>query len=211
MIKIMFVLTAFIFLINLPGFGLEPLLDDNGIPFTEKVVGENNFRILGFVAGGTHDISEVIKSMGRVDVYSSDDDVVQEICYYSPKDNTVIKFVFYFGTLIAFKLMVKETEHANLVKCSKCDIISKNVATNSDLKLGITKKQLKNILGNPAAEKNEKLIYRNVWKIKKADPIVNSLNLDETIESWFVITTIDALFVKSRLVCLEVSRGIEAY
>src|ERR1700730_2196148 len=107
------------------------------------------------------------------------------ICFVSPTDGTVLTFgtngMGGFVDLVEFAIWSPEAKFPNVSACSHSKLVSRDLSTTSGIKLGLSVKQLSNIVGKRAATQRAEVHYQ-LWcrqrmtpdEIKRFDPTNNS-------------------------------------
>jgi hypothetical protein len=86
-------------------------------------------------------------------------DGVSQLCYVSDRDETLIIFTTENSQCTGVKLMSQKMKFYKWHFCEKSSPVSKHLATGSGIKLGMSKNQLKAILGPPESDSNSLLNY----------------------------------------------------
>ena len=172
----------------------------------DKTPYQSHFTILGLVIGdGT---SEDIFSRLGPTIPIKDD--VNQLCYVSDKDETLIIFTTESSQCTGFKMMSQKMKFYKWHFCEKSPLVSKGLATVSGIKLGISKSRLKAILGTPRNESDKNLDYVYEWQ-QKQDPAETKSDLQgsrEAIDGPYrmVKATIRAQFSDDRLISFDLSK-----
>jgi len=145
--------------------------------------------------------------------------VLLMICYGSnhPGDNTKVLFGIDDDDyqIVSFHLLSSDFKLKGSKKCYKSSLVSKTIATDSGLKLGMSQEQVKTMLGAPSKEETNRLIYDYQIKKQYTEKELAERYRDSppeaklTCEYYYDYGWIDAKFVKSLLVSLEVIKGGE--
>jgi hypothetical protein len=125
----------------------------------DKTPNQSHITILGLVIGDctTQDIYS--KFGPTIPIY----DDVNQLCYISDKDETLIIFTIENSQCTGFKMMSQKMKFYKWHFCEKSSQVSKHLATESGIKLGMSKSGLKAILGAPRNESDEILNYVYKW------------------------------------------------
>ena len=134
---------------------------------------EQQLTILGLTLG-KHTLWDVRNKVGEADLiphaehkkaHSPED----KICYVSAqKDDETVLIFNANGTLSSFCLEPKRNTSTDRKLCTKTALVSKGLATGNGLKSGLTKDQVKKILGLPVKEEAGTFIY--TYKVKEKIP-----------------------------------------
>ena len=132
----------------------------------DNTLDKSNLTILGLVVGNCASL-DVYSKLGPSIPFKDDakPDVTQ-VCYVSNQDETLILFSFENSQCSRFRLMAPKNKFHKWHFCEKSPLVSKHLATESGLKLGISKSRMKAILGDPKHESDETLDYVYEWKQK---------------------------------------------
>lgn len=118
------------------------------------------------------------------------------VCYVSDKDETLILFSFENSQCSGVRLLSQKKKFYKWHFCETSPPVSRHLATDSGIKLGISKSRLKTILGAPHSESDESLIYVYEWRLER--------NTDEVTDRT-VTAAITAEFSNTRLISFDVS------
>ena len=132
----------------------------------DKTPDESNFRILGLFIGdcAPQDVySKLGPGIAFKDTAEADE---TQVCYVSDKDETLILFSFENFQCSRFRLLSQKKRFYKWHFCEKTPLISKHLTTASGIKLGMSKSELKAILGAPHRESDENMSYAYEWKQK---------------------------------------------
>lgn len=134
---------------------------------------EQQLTLLGLTLG-KHTLRDVRTKVGDADLiprteYKEAHLPEEKICYVSAQkdDETAITFNAN-GTLSSFCLESKRSTSTNRKLCAKSALVSKDLATGNGLKSGLTKDQVKKLLGLPVKEEAGTFIYS--YKVKEKIP-----------------------------------------
>ena len=126
---------------------------------TDKALDESNFGILGLIIGdcAPRDVySKFGPGIAFKDAAQAD---VSQVCYISDRDETLILFSTKSSKCTGFKMMSQKKRFYKWHFCEKSSLVSKHLTTGSGIKLGMSRNQLKAILGPPERESNSLLNY----------------------------------------------------
>ena len=134
----------------------------------EKEISAENYTILGLVVGESSWL-DVQAKLGYALAFGDDNDPeVQQICFISDRDETLVLLKFKLHQFIQFRLQSNKNQFYKWHFCTKSRLISKYTATASGLKLKMSKNDIKAILGPPTEESAGRLKYERKKQIKKA-------------------------------------------
>src|SRR2546429_7490493 len=130
----------------------EPLCDQQKTKRVE--ITDADATILGFAIGNAS-VKDVQAKLGsaKIERVSREEESDTAMCYVSPVDGTVL--VFYSGAMGGWKditwfaIWSREAPYPNPSQCASSPLISQNLATDSGLRLGLTKNELEGIAGRP--------------------------------------------------------------
>jgi hypothetical protein len=180
---------------------------------------EADATILGLSIGRSS-LEDVQEKFGRAEIerVSREEESDVSVCYISPIDQTIL--VFYSGAMGGWKdvtwfaIWSREAAFPHASQCASSTLVSQSVATDSGLRVGLTKKEVAGIAGRPTkigptsskyeglclqkmTEEQIKGFKANNWDVTK-DPYLDRM-------SW-----IDVRYVNSIAARLEIGR-IESY
>ena len=159
-----------------------------------KEIDAASYTILGLVIGQSawHDVQS---KFGFTLAFGDDNDPeAQQMCFVSDRDETLFLLKFKHNQLIQFQLQLNKNQFYKWHFCTKSPLVSKYTATASGIKLGMSKNDIKAILGPPAAESNNRLKYTSKIQLKKTTPQRTAM------------IDIQANFGDDKLVSLEILR-----
>jgi hypothetical protein len=187
------------------------------LPTRSEKIDDSHFTIMGFTIGKSM-VEDIRKKLGMADVFSRTESGSDYICYISKSDKTVLILGFSLDYLSEFMLLSDGAAFKERDQCAETTLVTKNLHTESGIKLGMAKRQLKKLLGKPVLESKKKLLYRNDWKVKLTDAEIDRITKLSSPEGadairknpyWYVTAHIDANFFDSKLVELKISKGEE--
>ena len=132
----------------------------------DKTLDESNFRILGLFIGdcAPQDVySKLGPGISFKDEANAD---LTQVCYVSDKDETLILFSFENFQCSRIRLLSQKKKFYKWHFCEKSPLVSRHLATESGIKLGASKSELKAILGAPHSESDKNLTCAYEWKQK---------------------------------------------
>ena len=163
---------------------------------TDKALDESNFGILGLIIGdcAPRDVySKFGPGIAFKDAAQAD---VSQVCYISDRDETLIVFSFENSQCSGVRLRSQKKKFYKWHFCETSPLVSRQLATDSGIKLGISKSRLKTILGAPPSESDESLIYVYEWRLKRNTNEVT----DRTVKA-----AVTAEFSNAKLISFDVS------
>jgi len=154
---------------------------------------ESNFKILGLIIGDCAP-RDVYSKFGPGIVFKDSAEKEEtQVCYVSDKDEL---FSFENSQCSGVRLLSQKKKFYKWHFCETSPLVSRHLATDSGIKLGISKSRLKPILGAPPSESDESLIYVYEWRLKRNTNEVT----DRTVKA-----AITAEFSNTRLISFDVS------
>lgn len=171
-----------------------------------------DLRIAG-VTLGKDTFEDVQLKLGASKIFraSSAESAASVICYVSARHDDHTKLMFESGsaggwsTVTGFQITSKgkfkvDVEWLNPDNCAKSSLISAQIHTPGGLRLGITRSQLRHILGKPSKVEKDEYIDEYIYdsltnkKVKQSGKMIGVL----------VEKAVEALFVKEKLVRIRV-------
>lgn len=130
----------------------EPDCDEKSMKRTE--IADADATIMEFAIGRTS-LKDVQAKLGKAAVtrVSRNEESDESICYVSPADGTVV--IFYTGAMGGWEEVTwfaswsREAGFAGVSQCTPSTVVSRNVATPSGLRLGMTREEFERIAGHP--------------------------------------------------------------
>lgn len=160
---------------------------------------EAHLTLLGFTLG-KHTVQNVEGLLGKPKEYVGVDQHGKDVCYVSESKGDNTRVIFGTGMmgdwedLLNFQLIAGHVNFKESKKCKRSPLVSKNVATASGLKLGMSQELVKTILGSPTKENKERLLFE--YDTHKQTTIGGQTTC-LSVGSW-----IEATFSRSRLTAL---------
>ena len=143
-------------------------------PSTHRIrrIGSRDNRVLLDIELDKNSFEDVIAVLGKSSIYQYED--ANAICYRSSSaDPTVVQFEA--GSAGAWKYPTVFTVSVGPIKgvpprtCSRSRRVSRDVATASGLRLGLTEKEIEDILGKPTERHSSSLVYTSLGHRKMTD------------------------------------------
>ena len=121
----------------------------------DKTPSQSNFTIVGLDIGDCT-VQDIYSKLGPTIPVRDD---ANQLCYVSDRDETLILFSLENSKCTGFKMMLQKKRFYKWHFCDKSSLVSKHLTAGSDIKLGMSRNQLKAILGPPESESNSLLNY----------------------------------------------------
>ncbi|HET7208762.1 MAG TPA: hypothetical protein VFI95_19450 [Terriglobales bacterium] len=198
--------------------GQEPLCKQEGTARAD--ITDADATILGFTIAHAS-LEDVQAKLGSTELrrVSKDEESDVSICYVSPADRTIL--VFYSGAMGGWKditwfaLWSREAMYPHSSECASSSLVSRNLATVSGLRLGLTKKELEKIAGRPTKDGTRSVKYDYVCRSKMtADEVKGMKDVngwDATSDPYFDrMSWIEVLYAHGAASRLDIGR-IESY
>ncbi len=97
----------------------------------------------------------------------------------------------------------------------KSHLVSKKIVTDGGLRLGLSKGELKSILGKPTKEEGDNLLYLYNTKQAMTEQEIKEIRKDSQTKIpssqqedlyWYVESTIEAIFQENKLIAITISK-----
>jgi hypothetical protein len=175
--------------------------------------------ILGLSIGRSS-LEDVQEKFGRAEIkrVSGEEESDVSVCYISPIDQTIL--VFYSGAMGAWKdvtwfaIWSHEAAFPHASQCASSILVSQSIATDSGLRLGLTKKEVAGIAGRPTKVGPTSSKYEYLCLQKMSEEQVkgfNANNWDVTKDPYLDrMSWIDVRYLNSTAARLDIGR-IESY
>jgi hypothetical protein len=128
----------------------------------DKTPNQSNFTILGLDIGDCT-VQDIYSMLGPTIPIK---DGVNQLCYVSDRDETLILFSTKSSKCTGFKMMSQKKRFYKWHFCEKSSLVSKHLTTESGIKLGMSKSSVKTTLGAPRNESGIYLDYVFKWQQK---------------------------------------------
>lgn len=151
----------------------EPILSTpmNSAPASTDT-NKANYTILGLVVGESRGY-QVHSKFGFALAFGDDHDPeARQLCLVSDRDESLLLLRLKHNRLIQLRLQSNKKHFYKWHFCSKSALVSKYTATDGGIRLGMSKTDLKSILGLPEEESNSRMKY--IWQ--KSTNKTNSRN-----------------------------------
>jgi hypothetical protein len=143
-------------------------------PSTDQArgVGNKGNRVLLNLELGKSSFEEVTAILGKTRYFQYED--ADAICYRSKTPDHVF-VLFASGVagehtyLTDFTISASSIRNVDSGKCAPSEQIARHLATLSGLRLGLSVKEIENILGKPSERHGNTLIYESVEPVKMTD------------------------------------------
>jgi hypothetical protein len=174
---------------------------------TRVQIADTDATILG-LAIGQESLKDVQATLGRAQIVrvSSDEESDVALCYESSADGTVL--IFYssamgaWQNIIRFALWSRNSEFSHRSQCTKSALVSRNIATESGLRLGLTTQETEAVAGRPTERGSSTLKYEYVCRQKMTDEQIRGF---KTANNWDV--TSDPYFDRMSWIKVNVSNS----
>jgi hypothetical protein len=184
-----------------------------------KHINESHITILGFTIG-EHSLKDIQSKLGNTNILRKEECSTIQICYSSNlnSDKTIVVFetdaMGGWDELTTIYIFSDKANFPNFKQCKKSELISKEIQTKSGLKLGINKKQLKGILGEPTNYIKDDLFYIYETKRKMTKEEIEGMSKqwpDVKDNPYFdEFSYIHAKFIDDKMTYLSISKS-ESY
>ena len=197
----------------------EPLCDQKDAKRVD--ITDADATILGLAIGHAS-LKDVQAKLGSANIerVSREEESDTAMCYVSPVDGTVL--VFYSGSMGGWKditwfaIWSREASYPHPSQCASSTLVSRNVATASGLRLGLSKNELEEIAGRPtkvgsAASAKYEYLCRRKMTGEEIKGFKDVNNWDVTSDPYFDrMSWIEVRYANSAASRLEIGR-IESY
>ena len=196
----------------------EPYCSENGARRVE--VAKADATILG-LAIGRSSLQDVQAKLGHSNLtrMSKDEESDVSVCYVSPTDGTVL--VFYSGVMGGgvditwFAVWSREAAFPHYSRCTSSRLVSRNLSTESGLRLGLTREKVDRIVGKPTKPGRTSTKYEYLCRSKMTDNEIKGFktanNWDVTSDPYFDrMSWIEVHYANSKASRIEVGE-IESY
>jgi hypothetical protein len=164
----------------------EPYCDDKDSGRVE--VADADTTILGLGIGRAS-LKDVQATLGKANIsrVSRDEESDVSVCYLSPADGTVI--VFYSGAMggwkeiTSFALWSREAAFPHDSQCTPSKLVSRSIATQSGLQLGLTIQEMERMAGKPGTSEPASAKYEYVCRRKMTETELKGF---KTANNWDV-------------------------
>jgi hypothetical protein len=143
----------------------------------------SNFRILGIELGYDHMFENVAAKLGttaeiiRGDASSSR----SQTCYTSAGHPGAAYLIFETGEVeLSLYLFAEGAPWDARDRCAKSDLVSPKLQTDSGLRLGQTRSEIRAILGKPSFSSSDRLIYWNMAQKKTPEESLKRFRKQDT-------------------------------
>jgi hypothetical protein len=191
----------------------EPYCDE---PSGKKVsITDADATILGLTIGraSLNDVQTKLGN-GKLARVSRDEESDVSVCYVSPIDSTVL--VFYSGAMGGWKditwfaLWTREAGFPHASQCTSSKLVSRNLSTQSGVRLELTNAALEQIVGKPTEHAPESVKYNYLCRRKMTEDEIKRFkdaNNWEARYPYFDRTSwIEAHYLNSTVARIEIGR-----
>jgi hypothetical protein len=176
-----------------------------------EILDDSHLTILGFTVG-KHSLLDVQGILGETGLLPRKEHAPDKICYVSDDDLDGTIVVFEAGPLggwqylTAFRVISNKTDFEHVDLCRKSTLVSKNIMTKSGIKLGMSRKELNSILGEPSKEIDNNFFYIYYFQRKMTDEEL--IYFGKNIQHLYidVFSTVQATFLDSELIEISFSK-----
>ncbi len=169
--------------------------------------------ILRLVIGDSpsHDI---YSKMGpAIPIRDTSEPSTTQLCYVSDRDETLVVFYSEFSRCARVRFLSQKRRFQKWHFCSASPLVSKDLATASGIRLGMSRHRLKAILGAPGSEAGAALNYSYEWqqKMYSAETEKTSKEAGDHENNRFqtIKATIQAEFSDAGLISFDVSQSLQ--
>ena len=138
------------------------------IPRSNKPIEEANFEIAGVLLG-ENQFTDLARKFGLADEIERGDAASgrHQICYRSAEGSRQVHLIFEFGEVEGiFYLFEGGPDWKGSEACLRSKMVSRDLATHSGLRLGLSRLGVEAILGKPDAVSGESIFYSREVKRK---------------------------------------------
>jgi hypothetical protein len=173
----------------------------------DRQLAKANMTILGLTIGDCTSL-DIYSKMGPGIPFRKDANPdISQVCYVSDKDDTLILFSFDDDQCVRFKLMLHKNKFYKWHFCERSPLVSKHLTTESGIKLGMSKRRLKAILGVSRNESRQYLKYDYEWqqKMSRVEIETTSQGTKNMMKDpfWTVNAAIQAEFSEAGLISFD--------
>ena len=127
-----------------------------------KETGKANYSVLGLVVGESTGY-EVHSKFGFALAFADDNDPeARQMCLVSDRDETLLRLRIKHNLLTGLHLQSRKKYFNRWHFCTKSILVSKYTVTDGGIRLGMSKPDLKSILGLPEEESKSRMKY--IWR-----------------------------------------------
>jgi hypothetical protein len=131
------------------------------------------------------------------------------ICYISPVDGTVLTFrtgpMGGFQFVTQFGLWSREANFPTSKACTPSQLVSRNVSTDTGIRLGLTTQELNRVAGKQPKLDSSHGTYHYLCRERMTDAEVTRMDATE-FPYWFVTSSLEAWLTASRATHVEVGK-----
>jgi hypothetical protein len=179
----------------------------------DKALDPSHRTILRLVIGdsASHDI---YSKMGpSIPIRDNSEPSATQLCYVSDRDDTLVVFYSEFSRCGRVRLLSQKKWFRKWHFCSVSPLVSRYLTTASGIKLGMSKRRLKAILGPPRSETDETLEYVYEWRqdINKTEieAAARQPQIDENNHQRTTKAAIRAVFSDVGLISFDLSQSFK--
>lgn len=189
------------------------------IRFQKREPGESNFQIAGITLDATrHDFSEIRAKFGEGTEVGRGDGASgrNQICYMSASGR--VHLIFEFGEVNSVVYLFEGGPTWNGSElCRSSKLVSEKTSTESGLRLGMERAQVKTILGDPNIATPNRLVYyfeyrkkntaETLAELRKRNPEMSEAEVGKSFEYADGEAYVEARFVSGKLQYLAISKS----
>lgn len=180
-----------------------------------------DITILGLTIGSTS-LKNVREKLGAARIFSTQigsSPPSYAICYVSPIDGTVLAFgtgaMGGFVDVTDFGIWSREAKFPNVASCQPSNLVSRKISTTSGIRLGLSVRQMTNIVGAQPKITREAVSYDMTCRRKMTAAEIKGFKTangwDVSSDPYFdVDSSVDARFASTGAIRIEIAK-IESY
>jgi hypothetical protein len=197
--------------------GIPPTGVPPRVTFQNRLPAESNFQIAGLTIG-LADIQQIRTKLGDAAEIERGDAASYrgQICYVSSSGSTHL--IFEWGEVEpVLYLFEGGPEWDGMNFCASSHAVTKQLATASGLKIGLSSEQVKTILGAPNTDTPDKLVYyfgyrtktsaEGLIRLRKDNPNLTEPEFHENFDYIDVEAYVEARFASGKVNYLAISRS----
>lgn len=188
------------------------------LKFQKRKPAEGTFQIGGIALREPIDFSEIRSKFGEAIEVERGDAASgrNQICYTSPSGSVYL--IFEFGEMDSVLYLFDDGPRWNGSElCAPSNSVSARLSTANGLRLGIGRQQVKNVLGEPSIDTQEKLVYyfdyrkkstpKELVELRKKFPDMNEEEFVKNFEFADGEAYIEARFASGKLNYVAISKS----
>lgn len=188
----------------------------------QQKISNAQMTIMGLTLG-KHTLKDVQSELGKAELLPGLEHKPNRVCYISGdnSDGTILIFQAWeiSSVLTSFRILSSQANFKESDQCAKSKLISKDMVTDGGLRLGLSRQQLKAILGKPTKEQGNSLLYvyhskQSMTKeeIDEMKKVFRTSIPPSTKEEfyWDITSSIEGIFLNKELIVITVTK-LETY